>query len=339
MAVSIAGVSVIVCTYTTDRWDQLVTAVESLQRQTAPADEVIVVVDFNATLLDRVRNDLPMVRAVRNTFAHGLSGARNTGVGAATGAVLAFLDDDAVAEPEWLSHLVRHYSDPRVLGVGGRIDPIWLEGQPRWFPDEFGWVVGCSYLGQPQKTTTVRNLIGCNMSFRREVFETVGGFRTEVGRVGDRPMGCEETELCIRTWQQHPDGIILYEPRAMVSQWVPNSRASWKYFQSRCYAEGLSKALVTRTVGAGAALATERSYAALTLPRGVARGIGAGALGADRSGFSRAAAIIAGLAITATGYASGRAGARLKPGHVVAPTAFRRLRDARRRRAAARTRV
>ena len=64
-------------------------------------------------------------------------GARNSGVTVAQGAVIAFLDDDAIAETNWLEHLAACYTDPHVLGVGGKIEPLWLVTRPAWLPEEF----------------------------------------------------------------------------------------------------------------------------------------------------------------------------------------------------------
>ncbi len=297
-------ISVIICTYTEARWSDLVAAVVSLRRQRVVAREIIVVVDHNPRMLERVRLELPAVIAVQNSGSHGLSGARNSGIAIARGALLAFLDDDASAEPDWLARLQRCCEDPRVLGVGGTVAPEWLSKRPPWFPAEFYWVVGCSYQDEPAQPCVVRNPFGGCSCFRREVFEVVGGFRSEIGRVGTLPAGCEETELCIRASQYWPQKIFLYEPRARIHHRIPLARTSWRYFRSRCFAEGQSKAVVAGFVGAKDGLATERSYIVRTLLRGIARGMMDGFLRLDATGFARAAAIVSGLAITMTGYVS-----------------------------------
>ena len=150
----------------------------------------------------------------------------------------------------------------------------------------------------------MRNLIGCNMSLRREVFAEVGGFRPGIGRVGTLPVGCEETELCIRVRQRWPQGELVYVPTAVVRHRVPQGRATWEYFRSRCYAEGISKALVTQFVGAQDGLSSERAYTLRTLPAGVLAGLGA-ALRGQADGLGRAAAIAGGFALTAIGYGRG----------------------------------
>jgi glycosyltransferase involved in cell wall biosynthesis len=298
-------VSVICCTYTEDRWDDLVAAVESVQRQTFAPYEIIIVIDHNPCLLELARCKLPGVVVVENKEQRGLSGARNSGIAVARGKVIAFLDDDAIAAPDWLMQLTKGYQDARVLGVGGAITPLWLGGQPGWFPEEFNWVVGCTYRGLPQTASPVRNLIGCNMSFRREVLEIMGGFRKEVGRVGTRPLGCEETELCIRALQQWSKGVLLYEPGSQVHHRVPPNRACWRYFRERCCAEGLSKARVARLVSSKSWLRSELTYSAWILPQGIVRGLADGFLRLQPAGLARAGAIAAGLAITTAGYLKG----------------------------------
>jgi len=109
-------VSVIICTYTEKRWDNLVAAVESVQQQSMPPHEIIVVVDNNAPLLERVRGQMPGIIAIENSQRRGSSGSRNSGIAIAQGALLAFLDDDAIAFPDWLERISQGCADPQVLG-------------------------------------------------------------------------------------------------------------------------------------------------------------------------------------------------------------------------------
>ncbi len=299
-------VAVIVCAFDDRRWADLCQAVDSLSRQSRAVDELIVVIDHNPELLCRARAELENARVISNHHPRGLSGARNSGVESATSDVLVFIDDDAVAEPSWLQTLLSRYRDPRVIAVGGAVVPCWDRGRPRGFPEEFDWVVGCSYRGLPLTDGPVRNLIGANMSFRREVLERVGGFCDGIGRIGRKPVGCEETEFCIRVGAAFPKALILYDPAARVFHRVPPTRASWRYFCSRCFSEGLSKALVARSTGANRGLASERSYATRTLPFAVARGLRS-MLSGDPAGIVRVAALMAGLWITTLGFLVGSA--------------------------------
>jgi glycosyltransferase involved in cell wall biosynthesis len=286
-----------VCAYDLARWLELVKLRDALDRQTRPPDEVVLVVDHNPELLTRAQEQLERVTVVANEESRGLGGARNTGVANTTADILAFVDDDAVPEPDWLERLLEGFEDPSVIGVGGMIVPRWDPSRPAWFPGEFDWVVGCSYVGLPSRPSFVRNLIGCNMSFRREAFERTGGFR-----IG---YSCDETEFCIRVTQQNPGVRFLYQPAARVHHRVTSTRLRLRRYLSRCYWEGGSKAVVARLVGAADGLASERAYVLRVLPRGVARGLASSVRERDLAGAARAFAIVAGLASTAAGFAVG----------------------------------
>ena len=317
----IADITVIICAYTEQRWDDLIAAVASIKRQLVVPREIIVVIDENSSLLARATvqfaggqfaggqfagGQFASIQVIPNKEERGLSGARNSGIAVAQGAIIAFMDEDAIAEPTWLEYLSTAYRDERVIGVGGAIVPQWAQFRPAWFPSEFHWVVGCTYRGMPTSAAPVRNLIGCNMSFRREVFAAVGGFRHGMGRIGTKPLGCEETELCIRALQYWPDRCLCYEPRARVHHHVPAARATWAYLVARCYAEGLSKAQVTNLVGTNDGLASEWTYTLQTLPQGALRGLLDTLTRYDLGGVGRATAIVLGLAVTTFGYLRGR---------------------------------
>lgn len=301
----VESLSVVICAYTTERWDDLCRSVESVLADRGPQLQVVVVIDHNDDLYVRaiVRFGHDHRILVRHSDGpRGLSGARNTGVDFAYGEVVAFLDDDAAAEPGWSRALLRHYDNPRVLGVGGSAAPVWPDGRPRWIPAEFDWVVGCSYLGQPDRLAPVRNPLGCNMSLRRSVLDDIGGFRPEVGRVGKKPVGGEETELFLRLRTMRPTGRVLLDPAASVRHYVSSDRATLRYFVSRCYHEGLSKAVVTRLAQAPRPLDSERAYTTKVLPRAVARE----AVSLRRGGRARAAVMVLGLGVTTAGYLRGK---------------------------------
>jgi len=298
-------VTVVLCTYTEHRWDDIVGAIESLRAQTLPPVQIIIVVDHNAALRDRLAKHSPDLKIIDSIEKPGLAGARNSGVAIATGDVVAFLDDDAFAAPDWLEQMLGAYVDAEVLGVGGHVEPAWEAKSARSLPTEFWWVVGCSYRGLPQTRAVIRNPIGAGMSVRRDILDLIGGFSTDLGRVLKHPAGCEETELCIRAAAAVDGGRFLHEPKAVVYHRVPAERASWAYFRARCLAEGRSKAVVAVLAGAGPALASERTYVAKVLPQGFLRALGEAARG-DLMGLARATRIPSGLAITTAGYVTGR---------------------------------
>lgn len=319
--------SVVICAYTEERWDQLSSAVASVQNQQRPVSEIVLVVDHHEALLTRAAAAFTGVTVLPNVNQRGLSGARNTGIAATTGDVVCFLDDDATAEESWSAELLAPYADPNVLGVGGAAIPVWESGPPAWWPAEFGWVVGCSYPGLPTRTAPVRNLMGCSMSIRRDVLRATGGFDAGLGRRGSNQAGCEETELCIRARSLFPDGVFLHEPAAVVHHHVPAARASWRYFRDRCRAEGASKARMAGTVGQSAALSSESAYVRRVLPAGLAAGLRR-VLHGDLSGGAQAGAIVAGLGFTAGSYLAARrfgaAGSRTAPDRAGDGTVSRR---------------
>lgn len=299
-------VSVVICVYTEKRWDDITAAARSVLEQTycGPV-EVLIVVDHNESLFARLQMALPEARVIESTGARGLAGGRNTGIAAAAGEVIAFLDDDAYAEPGWLAELVMPYDEEDVIATGGRILPHWPASRPRWLPPEFDWVVGCSYRGLPEKVSDVRNLIGANMSFRASALAQAGPFSEGLGRIGTLPLGCEETEICIRARREIPGSKVLHVPDAVVHHRVAADRLTPRYFFHRCWSEGLSKAAVAGLVGSDAALASERRYMAWALPSGAMSGV-RDAVGGDIGGLMRCAFIISGLFVTVAGYLRGR---------------------------------
>lgn len=307
-AAAVLSTTVVICAYTMLRWEQLIAAVGSALAQTPAPHEVLVVVDHCPELEDVARGTFghPHVTVLANEGRRGLSAARNTGLAHARGEVVAFLDDDAVADPGWLAAHGRHYGDTAVIGVGGLVVPVWEGRSPGWFPAEFGWVVGCSYRGQPTRTGPVRNPLGANMSFRRAELKAVGGFATNLGRVGDSRAGCEETELSLRATSAFPGSHVVFEPAAVVWHNVPVSRGTWTYFRSRCWAEGVSKAGMRRMVASPGALVTERAYAGRVLPRAVGRYLAEAVRERDAARAARAGAVVAGLGTTTLGFVVGR---------------------------------
>ncbi|HTK11592.1 MAG TPA: glycosyltransferase family 2 protein [Ktedonobacteraceae bacterium] len=319
----VSEISIVICVYTEKRWNEIDAAVASAKSQTLPPKDIIVVVDYNPALLQRAQEHFSDVVVIENHGDKGLSGARNTGWTTAQGEIVAFLDDDAIAEPDWLENLAACYSDPETAGVGGKIIPLWQTRPPSWFPDEFNWVIGCTYRGLPTRIAPIRNVIGANMSIRKTILTAVGGFRESFGcdrgsesasgslKWFQNSAGDEETELCIRVSQQLPNSRWLYAPAAIVRHQVSAQRTRWSYFLSRCYDEGLGKAHLVKLHDANTGLASERTYTLQILPMGVVRGLVKTLFGLDPSGIASASAIVCGLAATTAGYLVGSIASRI----------------------------
>ncbi len=297
-----ASASVVIACFTQRRWHQLSAAIDSVLAQTTAAEEVILVVDHNEELYQRAGGHWPSVRVLRNEFAQGASGARNTGAFMVTSPFVAFLDDDAVADPRWLERLLAEFADPAVIGVGGVVEAAWDGPRPPWFPDEFAWVVGASYPGMPVAVAETRNVWAENMAVRRDRFMEVDGFRMNFGKVGTHSSP-EDTDLCLRMAAN--GGHWLYVPDARIAHHVPPDRSSFRYFLRRSFHEGEGKAALSALSPAGA-LSSERDYSKRVLPQAVSRGLYQAVLQRRLLPATRAAAIVVGFLAAGAGYTKER---------------------------------
>jgi glycosyltransferase involved in cell wall biosynthesis len=298
--VAVRTVSVVVCTHTDRRLGLLLECVESLRAN--DPHEIVVVVDSNPPLLSKLRGILPGDVELILSSGRGVSAARNAGVAAASGDLVAFIDDDATAEPDWLDELQRPFADPDIVAAGGRILPRW-EGAAPVLPPELFWVVGCTYRGHPTAAQPITRPIACNMAARREALLDSGGFPIEFGPSGPKPKNHsnEEIALAVRMRRRYGRDSIWYTPAAVVRHFVPAARTTWTYLWQRCVAEGISKADVRLRYGP-AAMGYDRSYARRTLVPAIARYAAIGVRHRDRLAGARALASAGGLLVTAAAF-------------------------------------
>ncbi len=204
-------VSVIICTYS--RPAMLQETLKSILKQEREGsfDLEIIVVDNSPSgqMKAAVEPFQGKLRYLQET-TQGKSHALNHGVKNATGEVIAFTDDDAIADPQWLLSLIRSLKNHQCDGVGGRVMPIYPSETPQWIKDNpakiAGGVVVYDY-GEDEFLYEEKYdpFIGCNYAFKRRVFDDCGVFRTDVGP-GTNAMG-EDTEFIERLIEQ---GKILY---------------------------------------------------------------------------------------------------------------------------------
>jgi glycosyltransferase involved in cell wall biosynthesis len=291
-----------VCTHTDRRLGLLHDCVESLRANDATPHEIIVVVDSNEPLLERLRGTVPAGVEVIPSAGRGVSAARNAGVAMASGDLVAFIDDDATAEPDWLHELRKPFDDPDIVAAGGRIVPNW-EGTTPVLPPELYWVVGCTYRGHPTSAQPITRPIACNMAARREALLDTGGFPVEFGPSGPKPKNHsnEEIALAVQMRRRYGRDSIWYTPAAVVRHFVPVARTTWTYLWQRCVAEGISKADVRMRYGP-AAMGFDRSYASRTLVPAIAHYAATGVRHRDRLAGARALASAGGLLVTAAAF-------------------------------------
>lgn len=298
--------SVVIAAHTLRRSADLAGAVASALGQEPVPQEVVVAVDNNPDLHEWACRQLPGVITVDHRGRRGASATRNAGARAASGAVLAFMDDDAVARPGWLQNLVAPLDHPNVIGVGGHLEPVWPGPAPEWMPEEFLWVVGASYRGLPETAGPVRNVWSGNMAVARSDFWAVGGFREDFGKT-DHASSPEDTDFCIRLAGALNGGTWWYEPSARAGHKVPPDRCTLRFFLWRCRNEGQGKAELSAAVGADDALRDERRHAVKTLPEGMRRELWAALADREYAAARRASAIGLGLGAASMGYLMRRA--------------------------------
>jgi glycosyltransferase involved in cell wall biosynthesis len=236
-------VSVVVCTYAMERYDAFSETVESVLAQTYDPLEVVLVVDGNEAVFERVREDFCDVDAVvchNNDENRGISYSRTKGAELASGEVVAMIDDDAVAHEDWIENLVAVYEETDAVAVGGDVRPDWQTEKPDFFPAEFYWLVGCVEPGFADHMEEVRNTYGSNISFRRDAFLEAGGYDTHTGRRGDKHIQAHEAPVCIRIRDLTGKGVI-YTDDAVVEHKLFDYRGDFGWLVARSFWQGYSK--------------------------------------------------------------------------------------------------
>jgi glycosyltransferase involved in cell wall biosynthesis len=236
-------VSVVVCTYAMERYGPFSEAVESVLAQTYDDLEVVLVVDGNEAVYDRVRADFcddERVVCHCNDENRGISYSRTKGAELASGEIVAFIDDDATARPDWVENLVRVYEETDAIAVGGDVRPDWQVERPSFFPEEFYWLVGVVEPGFADHMEEVRNTYGSNISYRREQFLEVGGYDPNTGRKGDKHLQAHEAPVGIRLQRRFGKGMVFTED-AVVDHKLFDYRAEFRWLLFRSFWQGYSK--------------------------------------------------------------------------------------------------
>lgn len=248
------AVSVVLCTH--NRADLLRDALEgALDQDLAPERYEVVVVDNDST------DDTPEVvrraaaaAAVRVTRApessRGLSFARNRGIAESRGEVIVFADDDVLVGRGWLAALAAPFDDPEVMAAGGPIEPAWPGEAPAWLP---AWMHAFLSIGdfpdarEAGRFVWPRQPWGANMAFRRRVFDELGDFPVDLGRVGTRLLSNEEVLLFRRI---HERGwTVAFAADAVLRHRILPERLSESWFQHRLYWQGRSDAVMDLRYG------------------------------------------------------------------------------------------
>lgn len=241
-------ISIIVCTF--NRCRLLEGNLAALSRQQiAPGTEwEVIVVDNNCTddtakvvagMAEQFRAPLRRVEEAKQ----GLSNARNRGIAEARGRYLLFTDDDTRPLPQWAHAVWQTFQSSTCAAVGGKVELLWPEERPRWLADELlSTLAGVDYGECEIHLSLDQPPLGANMAFNREVFEKIGGFNPNLGRIGTQLLGGEETDLFKRLTEVGLSG--RYQPRAIVNHVLEPERLRKAYFRKVYFYGGHSRGLL-----------------------------------------------------------------------------------------------
>jgi glycosyltransferase involved in cell wall biosynthesis len=260
---------------TLNRRELLTEAVKSLLAQSFDRDRFeILVVDNGSSdgtkeAVLSMAADAPHIRYVVEPRL-GLSNARNRGMCDARGRLIAYFDDDALAEPDWLERLFEVFEAESDAGAaGGRIHVRWPSGKPRWMPAAFEGHYGRCDFGPARRTVLYPEYpYGSNMAFRTDILRSLRGFSDQVGRKGKKITPAGETELFYRLSQQRIR--MVYEPSAVVHHLAAPSHVRRRWLLRRTFAHGRMAATMQYLNGP-----QERGLWLTRLGRGVGRSAGA----------------------------------------------------------------
>jgi glycosyltransferase involved in cell wall biosynthesis len=176
----------------------------------------------------------------------GLSHARNGGIGAGTGDVIGFIDDDEEIDHEWYEVVAREFSDPTVNFIGGPYLPNWAAPEPDWLPPGYHAAIGV-VLPKPRASFGPGfsgNLMGGNAVIRRKVFEQIGTYSPKLGRSGKGLLSEEDAEFCRRLEAAGIHG--MYVPELLIHHHIPAERLTRKYHRRWCYWRAVSQGVLDR---------------------------------------------------------------------------------------------
>ncbi len=186
--------------------------------------------------------------AMRRVFEPrtGSSFARNRAINEAAGDFILFIDDDAVADPEWARAMLEAMERRELDAACGMVLPRWESAPPRWLGPSlyvrFAVHDERALAGAPPATAeALRNYFSANVGFRRSCFERFGRFREDLGVVGGNPISGEDTELFARIIAR--GGAMGFVPQARVFHLVPAARMNRRYLVRKAFAFGVGTAL------------------------------------------------------------------------------------------------
>jgi glycosyltransferase involved in cell wall biosynthesis len=241
-------ISVIILAYDINELEYLRKSIDSVLEQDYDTFDIIAITEGDE-LTEKIRkshSDISNVSIIQiSNSGGGISEARNEGIKYADGDVIAYIDSDATAENNWLKNIGEIYAkDEGIIAVGGKAEPNWIGTRPWYLPDSFLWLVGVTHDGHPKDGTIVRNTFGCNISYKKEIFDRIDGFNSKLGKSHGFNLQGEESELGIRIFNEYGRGMY-YAENALIKHTVGKHQTTLKWLSKRAYLQGITKAIMS----------------------------------------------------------------------------------------------
>jgi len=170
----------------------------------------------------------------------GLSYARNRGIEESRGDIIAFADDDVFFSKNWLKGIENGFKNNRdFFCLGGRVTPHFDDGRPSWIDNSLLCIYGVTTFGEYEKEIKFPYVpIGCNMAFKKIVFDQLGGFNILLGRQAGKLLSNEEKYFFKRIYNA---GVkTIYIPDVQVFHRIPKERTQREWILRRFYWQGIS---------------------------------------------------------------------------------------------------
>jgi len=260
--------SVVVPTY--NRRASLLRLLDSLDRQTLPADRFeVIVVDNNShdDTVVRVAAWASTARARLRCISEPRQGAalaRNRGIDESAAPIVAFIDDDAEAEPAWLEQILRGFDVYGADAIGGYTVAVWCASLPAWWLPSYEHAFLRNWGGDPRRVSEEPFFYSQNLAVLRATLEALGGFDPQLGPKGSGHIVGEDLDLCRRIHER--GGTLYYIPDAVVRHHVPPERLTRRFLRHRFYSRGMTQAILRRLRGNPLDLAYQAKQLASGLP-------------------------------------------------------------------------
>lgn len=235
-----------ICTH--DRHDLLPAAIDSLKQQSLPARDFEILIVDNSSDPEAAAASASKYSGIGNLryiteSSPGLSNARNVAARNCETEYLAYMDDDAIADENWLHQLLCAWGqfETEAGVVGGRVDPIWGSPRPAWLHDHLlGYVSVVNWGGLCRQAAPNEWFAGTNVSYRTESILRLGGFSTALGRHGKDASLLGNEELALSEKIRSTGKILVYAPLARVNHLVAAGRLNTTWFRKRVVWQAIS---------------------------------------------------------------------------------------------------